>query len=67
MTAANKMDWAKLLADAISEPGKISDAYRRFRGYSLSNRLWALCSAPGAELHPDPWPASIAGSNSAAP
>jgi antirestriction protein ArdC len=38
-----------LLAEAISELGKISEAYHRFHGYSLGNRIWAMnqCSARG--------------------
>lgn len=34
--------WSDLLQAAVREPGLILDAYSRFRGYSLGNRLAAL-------------------------
>ena len=54
MSAQCKIEWAALLAEAISEPGKISEAYRRFHGYSLGNRIWAMlqCGARGIALGP---------------
>jgi antirestriction protein ArdC len=54
MNADNKMDWAKLLAEAITEPGKISDAYRRFHGYSLGNRFWAFIQCTLRGITPGP-------------
>lgn len=59
MTTVNKIEWAKLLAEAISEPGKVNDAYRRFHGYSLGNRIWAL---QFAALCRDQWQPSSVGS-----
>lgn len=47
-------EWAALLADAVSKPGLISDAYRRFWNYSVGNQLLALlqCHARGIETGP---------------
>lgn len=54
MNADKKMEWGKLLAEAITEPGKISDAYRRFHGFSLGNRLWALIQCLSRGITPGP-------------
>ncbi len=54
MSTENKMDWAKLLTEAITEPGKVSDAYRRFHGYSLGNRFWALMQCVARGITPGP-------------
>ena len=54
MQTANRIDWARLLAEAIIEPGKISDAYQRFYGYSLSNRLWAMAQCVARGIAPGP-------------
>lgn len=54
MQTTNKIEWAKLLAEAIDEPGKISDAYRRFHGYSLGNRLWAMVQCTLRGIVPGP-------------
>jgi N-terminal domain of anti-restriction factor ArdC len=50
----NKVEWANLLEQAVNEPGKINEAYRRFRGYSLGNRIWAMlqCTVRGVEPGP---------------
>ena len=39
MAVSNKVEWASLLAQVISEPGTINEAYRRFHGFSLGNRI----------------------------
>jgi antirestriction protein ArdC len=54
MQTPNKIEWAKLLSEAVNEPGKISDAYRRFHGYSLGNRLWALAQCSLRGIAPGP-------------
>lgn len=54
MKADDKMDWAKLLAEAITEPGKIRDAYRRFNGYSLGNRFRAFIQCTSRGITPGP-------------
>ncbi len=54
MQTANRIDWARLLAEAITEPGKISDAYQRFRGYSLANRVWAMTQCTARGIAPGP-------------
>jgi N-terminal domain of anti-restriction factor ArdC/IrrE N-terminal-like domain len=51
MTApsSNPAAFADLLARAVSEPGVISDAYRRFHQYSIGNQLlaWSQCLERG--------------------
>lgn len=54
MQTPNKIEWAKLLSEAVNEPGKISDAYRRFHEYSLGNRLWALAQCSLRGIAPGP-------------
>jgi len=46
--------WSALLADAVSKPGLISEAYSRFHGYSFGNQLLALwqCTLRGIEPGP---------------
>lgn len=46
--------FADLLAAAVSEPGKIHEAYSAFHGYSIGNQLLALmeCHARGIEPGP---------------
>lgn len=47
-------DYAALLREALTEPGRISDAYQRFHNYSLGNALWvwSQCLTRGVELGP---------------
>jgi antirestriction protein ArdC len=54
MPTANKMDWAKLLSDVLTEPGTMHEAYSRFRGYSIGNRLWAMMQCLGRGITPGP-------------
>jgi N-terminal domain of anti-restriction factor ArdC len=46
--------WSELLRDAVTKPGSILEAYTRFHGYSLGNRIAALwqCSARGIQPGP---------------
>src|SRR5262245_44215134 len=46
--------FAKLLEDAVNEPGILSNAYRQFHNYSLGNQLlaWALCIQRGIQPGP---------------
>ena len=46
--------FSKLLHDAVNEPGKLSESYRAFHGFSISNRLlaWTQCEQRG--LKPGP-------------
>jgi antirestriction protein ArdC len=41
--------WSDLLSNAVTQPGVISEAYRRFHNYSIGNQLLAMfqCSARG--------------------
>ncbi len=47
-------DWSKLLADAVSVPGVIHQAYQRFWNYSVGNQLlaWWQCTLRCIELGP---------------
>ena len=52
MTTKSHVDvcrWAGLLAEAVSRPGMISEAYRAFHTYSVGNQLLAFsqCAARG--------------------
>ena len=51
---ATKPDFKKLLISAITEPGKLTDAYRAFHQYSIVNSLLALdqCLSRGIEVSP---------------
>src|SRR3954452_19653829 len=52
--AENRIDWAKLLNEALTEPGRIHEAYSRFSGYSLGNRIWALMQCSLRGISPGP-------------
>jgi antirestriction protein ArdC len=54
MSEENRIEWTKLLEQAISEPGKVNEAYRRFHGYSLGNRLWTMCQCATRGIEPGP-------------
>lgn len=54
MAVSNKIEWANLLAQAVDEPGKINEAYRRFHGYSLGNRIWAMVQCAARGIAPGP-------------
>jgi antirestriction protein ArdC len=47
-------NWQRLLIDAVSKPGKISQAYTAFHSYSIGNALEALwqCTVRGIEAGP---------------
>jgi antirestriction protein ArdC len=47
-------EWAALLAEAVTKPGIMSDAYSRFWNYSVGNQLLAIfqCLARGIEPGP---------------
>ncbi len=46
--------WAELLADAVSRPGQILEAYRLFHGYSLGNQLAVMFQCRERRLAPGP-------------
>jgi antirestriction protein ArdC len=54
MKEPNRIEWAALLQSAIEQPGRISEAYRRFHGYSLGNRLWAMAQCVARDIQPGP-------------
>jgi hypothetical protein len=41
MNKLERPDWGKLFAEALTSPGKLSEAYSVFHEYSLSNRILA--------------------------
>lgn len=47
-------DWSALLVEAVTKPGIISDAYRRFWNYSPGNQIlaWEQCMLRHLELGP---------------
>jgi hypothetical protein len=48
------VEWSRLLNEAVTKPGIISSAYRRFWNYSVGNQLlaWFQCLERGLELGP---------------
>jgi hypothetical protein len=46
--------WQELLEQAVTEPGKMSDCYKRFWNYSVGNQMMVMfqCHARGIELGP---------------
>ncbi|MCU1329449.1 MAG: hypothetical protein JWN34_4819 [Bryobacterales bacterium] len=48
------MDWSMLLIDAVSKPGAISEAYRRFWNYSTGNQLLAMFECMRRKITPGP-------------
>lgn len=37
----DRPDWVNMLKDALSVPGRLSEAYSMFHNYSLGNRILA--------------------------
>ncbi|MBK9968878.1 MAG: hypothetical protein IPP07_30160 [Holophagales bacterium] len=56
--------WAELLADAVSRPGQILEAYSLFHGYSLGNQLAAMFQCRERRLAPGRSPPSSGGTSS---
>ncbi len=54
MSAPTAPTFAELLAAAVSEPGKIHDAYNSFHGYSIGNQMLALMECHAREIQPGP-------------
>src|SRR6202521_3193754 len=54
LMSAEHPQWSELLRDAVTKPGSILEAYSRFHGYSIGNRIAALwqCSARGIQPGP---------------
>src|SRR6266568_9133085 len=48
------VSWAALLQEAVSKPGYIHEAYRRFHNYSLGNQLLALFQCFARGIQPGP-------------
>src|SRR5689334_11843317 len=47
-------DWGELLVNAVTSPGIISDAYRRFWNYSVGNQMLALFQCMQRRIEPGP-------------
>lgn len=47
-------NWSELLKKAVTEPGLISKAYNAFYGYSLGNRMHAMCECMERNITPGP-------------
>jgi antirestriction protein ArdC len=48
------ISWAALLKEAVTKPGYIHEAYRRFHGYSIANQLLALWQCLVRGIPPSP-------------
>ena len=46
--------WSELLSNAVTQPGVISEAYRRFHNYSIGNQLLAIFQCSGRGITPGP-------------
>ena len=46
--------WSQLLNEAVTNPGTISEAYSRFHGYSLGNRIAAMFQCVVRGIQPGP-------------
>lgn len=46
--------WAELLREAVTRPGMIHEAYSRFHGYSIGNRIAALAQCIERKIQPGP-------------
>jgi antirestriction protein ArdC len=53
-TAKVSADWSKILVDAVTQPGVISQAYERFWNYSVGNQLLALFECVSRKIEPGP-------------
>jgi antirestriction protein ArdC len=54
MTNKQKIEWAKLLEEAVTVPGIVSTCYSKFHDYSLFNQLYALQQCHIRGLQPGP-------------
>lgn len=54
METTNRLQWSELLAEAVNTPGRILEAYSRFHGYSIGNRLAALFQCAERGIEPGP-------------
>lgn len=50
----NRPSWSALLEQSVTQPGAILEAYSRFYGYSLGNRIAALFQCIGRGIQPGP-------------
>lgn len=50
----NQTKWSDLLIQAVREPGLILKAYGAFHGYSLGNRIAAMCQCAQWGIQPGP-------------
>src|SRR5437899_73948 len=53
-TQAKHPAWSDLLTQAVTVPGTISEAYSRFYGYSLGNRIAAMFQCTARGIAPGP-------------
>jgi hypothetical protein len=52
--SVNRPSWSHLLEQSVTQPGAILEAYSRFYGYSLGNRIAALFQCVGRGIQPGP-------------
>ena len=50
----NRLNWQRLLEEAITKPGTLHEAYSRFWNYSLGNQLLALLQCRDRGIQPGP-------------
>jgi len=54
MERVSHPSWSNLLEKSVTEPGVILEAYSRFHGYSLGNRISALFQCAARGIQPGP-------------
>lgn len=52
--AAAEINWEALLAEAVTKPGRVLEAYHLFHNFSLGNALWALVQCEARQIQPGP-------------
>lgn len=50
----NSISWERLLAEAVTRPGLLSEAYRSFHTYSIGNQLLAMVQCERRGITPGP-------------
>ena len=53
-TTESQPSWEELLKSAVSEPGKISEAYSMFHNYSMGNQILAMFQCMLRNIQPGP-------------
>lgn len=50
----HRVQWSQILNEAVMKPGTIEQSFRQFHGYSLGNRIAAMCQCMVRNIQPGP-------------